>query len=69
MAKPKEGYHDLFAQVPEPLWQALAAEADREERSITSQLVYILKQRYEDAEAGPAPAPGKRRPGRPRKEK
>ena len=67
MAKPKEGFHDLFAQIPEELWQALAAEADREQRSITGQLIYLLKQRYPDAETGQSQPPDKKRPGRPRK--
>ncbi len=49
MARPKEGYHDLFAQIPKPLWHALCADADANERSATGKLIWILKQRYPDA--------------------
>ncbi len=57
MARPKEGYHDMFAQIPEPLWQALCADASANERSATGQLVWILKQRYPDAFQGEAQTP------------
>lgn len=66
MAKPKEGFHDLFAQIPEPLWQALSAEADQEQRSITGQLIYLLRQRYPDAAQE---EPERKRPGRPPKKR
>jgi hypothetical protein len=59
MAKPKPGHHDLFAQVPEPLWEALAKEAARERRSITQQLIHILSQLYPNVAI---PEPGRRRP-------
>jgi hypothetical protein len=59
MAKPKPGHHDLLAQVPDPLWEALADEAARERRSITQQLIHILSQRYSSVVV---PQPG-RRPG------
>jgi hypothetical protein len=59
MAKPKPGHHDLFAQVPEPLWEALAKEAGRERRSITQQLIHILSQRYSNVVV---PEPDRRRP-------
>jgi hypothetical protein len=67
MAKPKEGFHDLFAQVPEELWQALSDEANREQRSVTGQLIYILRQRYPDVSKEPPAAQPRRRPGRPPK--
>lgn len=49
MAKPKEGHHDLFAQVLEPLWEALYAEAQENKRSVTAQLEWILQERYPHA--------------------
>ena len=66
MATPRDGYHDLFAQVPEDLWQALRAEAEAEERSATAQLIYILRGRYgrpEPPRQPPAPRPGRKRKG------
>lgn len=46
MAVKREGYHDLFAQIPDECWQALCAEADAENRSATAQLIRLLKERY-----------------------
>ena len=43
----KEGMHDLFARVPESLWEALRDEARRENRSATAQLIKMLRDRYE----------------------
>jgi hypothetical protein len=64
MAKPKEGFHDLFCQIPEALWQALQAEADSEGRSLTKQLTWILKQRYPGAlDAGSAQTPKGKKAG------
>jgi hypothetical protein len=63
VAKPKEGFHDFFAQIPEELWQALADEAMREDRSITSHFVHILRQRFPHVAVGQPRAPR----GRPRK--
>jgi hypothetical protein len=57
MARPKEGFHDLFAQIPEALWQALSADAERNQRSATRQLVWILHQRYPEASAAQSAAP------------
>ncbi len=42
----KSEYHDLFARIPEWIWQALRDEAERENRSATAQLVHLLSQRY-----------------------
>jgi hypothetical protein len=56
MARPKAGFHDLFAQVPDALWDALAQEAAQSQRSITKQLVWILQERYPDAAANEPPA-------------
>jgi len=55
MARPKEGFHDLFAQVPDGLWEALAAEAARSQRSITKQLIWILQERYPETVETEAP--------------
>ena len=66
MAKPKKGFHDLFAQIPEPLWAALSTEADKEQRSITAQLVHLLRERYPDVQIDCGPKP---RLGRPPKMK
>jgi hypothetical protein len=63
MAKPREGYHDVFAQIPEPLWQALSEDAERNERSATGQLIWLLRQQYPDAiqkDAPPVETPAKR---------
>lgn len=43
----KDGYHDLFARIPETLWEALRDEASRENRSATAQLIRLLRERYE----------------------
>lgn len=42
----KEGFHDLFARVPEELWHALVNEAEQEVRSANAQLIVILRERY-----------------------
>jgi hypothetical protein len=61
MAKPREGYHDLFAQIPDELWTALNEDAERNERTATKQLIWILKERYPDAQTEPPPAKKKRK--------
>ena len=61
MAKPREGYHDMFAQIPEALWQALNADAERNMRNATSQLIWILKERYPNASQAAAPAAKKKK--------
>jgi hypothetical protein len=57
MAKPREGYHDLFAQIPKALWQALNVEAEKNLRNATAQLIWILRERYPDAVQTEAEAP------------
>jgi hypothetical protein len=49
MAKPREGYHDFFAQIPIPLWHALQADAERNMRNATTQFIWILMEHYPDA--------------------
>jgi hypothetical protein len=46
MAKPKEGHHDCFFQIPDELWEALNKEADENLRSATNQVIWILRERY-----------------------
>jgi hypothetical protein len=57
MAKPKEGYHDMFAQIPEGLWQALADDAERNQRSATGHLIWLLRQQYPNAVIQSSPPP------------
>jgi hypothetical protein len=57
MAKPRKGYHDLFAQIPDGLWDALNADADANQRTATGQLIWILRQQYPDAPLGEPEAP------------
>lgn len=57
----KENFHDMFCRVPEVVWEALKKEAERENRSATSQLVHILAKRYKITKsktADAAPMPG-----------
>jgi hypothetical protein len=49
MARPKEGYHDLFAQIPDALWEALCDDAAVNDRSATAQLIQGLKKLYPEA--------------------
>jgi hypothetical protein len=63
MAKPREGYHDLFAQIPEELWEALNRDADHNERTATGQLIWILRQQYADGDQVEA-TPAKKRKGK-----
>jgi hypothetical protein len=64
MAKPRAGYHDFFAQIPNPLWQALSDEASADDRTVTAQFIRILRERYPEAvpaEAEALPAKKKRK--------
>jgi hypothetical protein len=62
MAKPRVGYHDFFAQIPQPLWQALSGEASSNDRTVTAQFIRILRERYPEAvPVEPAPSPAKKR--------
>jgi hypothetical protein len=64
MAVKREGYHDLFAQIPVELWQALNHDAERNERTATKQLIWILRERYpEAAQAAASPAKKTRKGG------
>jgi hypothetical protein len=63
MPRPKPGYHDVTVQIPEELWVALVEEGEREQRSATAQLTYILSLRYK------IPVPRSKGPGRPPKKK
>lgn len=65
MVTPREGYRTLFVQIPQPVWDALAAEADKSyDGSLTKAISTILRERYRIA-AAKMPPP--RRVGRPRK--
>ena len=59
----KAGYKVVHVEVPEGLWAALEADAQRHGRSATAQLAHVLIRAYPRA-GGELP----RRPGRPRKE-
>jgi hypothetical protein len=61
MAKPRDGFHDLFAQIPDQLWTALGEEADENEVSITAMLIRILRERYPQVTS----LPKRKRAGRP----
>lgn len=66
MVTEREGYRTLFVQIPLPLWQALAAEADRaHDGSLTKAISRILQDRYK-VPASKMPKP--RRMGRPHRE-
>lgn len=67
MAKPREGYHDFFVSIPEPLWERLKADAAANDRTVTAQLLRILKATYPDA-TKPAEAE-QPAPKKPRKKK
>jgi hypothetical protein len=57
MAKLKEGYHDGFAQIHEELWQALVEDAERNARSATKPLEWILRRQYPHVTLGAEAAP------------
>lgn len=64
MAQPKEGVHNMFAQIPVELWHALNADAEQHQRSATGQLIWILRQQYPDAIPGTSAKPRPRGRGR-----
>jgi hypothetical protein len=64
MAQKREGYHDFFAQIPNALWQALSAEAEADDRTVTAQFIRILKQRYPHATQTEAEAPPAKKKGK-----
>lgn len=49
MAKPREGFRDFFAQIPEALFEALRRDAEQSQRTVTGQLIWLLRQQYPDA--------------------
>jgi hypothetical protein len=51
MAKPKKNHHTFFVQIPDPIWDAMSAEAEAEDRTVTSVLLRILRREYPDAAA------------------
>jgi hypothetical protein len=56
----------MFTQIPVELWQALNEDAERNARSATKQLLWILRQQYPDAKPSApdqpeAPPPAKKR--------
>jgi hypothetical protein len=55
MAVPREGYHDFFLQIPDELWEALKADAQKNRRSATGHLLWMLQERFPDAVPEPAP--------------
>jgi hypothetical protein len=57
----------MFAQLPVELWQALNADAERNDRSATKQLVWILRQQYPQASPGQPEAPPAAKKGRGKK--
>lgn len=63
MTKRRPGYHDLFAQIPDAVWNALAADADAHGESIARRLTFLLSKQYRIAkERLPAPKRSGRRP-------
>jgi hypothetical protein len=67
MAKPRAGYHDVFAQIPKPLWEAMNAEALANLRNATAQLIWILRERYPDAAVAPTETAAQPAKGKPKK--
>jgi hypothetical protein len=68
----RPGLHDAFIRVPEETWERFTRAAEREHRSATQQIVWLIEQYLQglpDTEgetgkaprpAGPAPAPERR---------
>lgn len=46
MTKEREGFHNMFVQIPSVLWDALAADADTSGASVARILTEILRRHY-----------------------
>ena len=68
MAKPREGYHDLFAQIPTAYWDLLCEDAEIIGCSATQVLIRLLRRNYRKR-VDPAKLPKYRRAGKPPEEK
>ena len=62
MTKERQGYHNLFVQLPLILWDNLCAEADADEASVARVLTRILQKHYKVSREE---LPPRKRAGRP----
>lgn len=46
MAKPPSGYHSLFAEIPDQLWESLSNEAETRNTPVANVLTEVLAKRY-----------------------
>lgn len=46
MTKSREGYHNLFVQIPDVCWAALDADARERGESVARTLAHILQRHY-----------------------
>lgn len=46
MTKERQGFHNLFVQIPEAIWDALDGEADETGETITKIVTEMLRKRY-----------------------
>jgi hypothetical protein len=61
MPKPRDGFHNFQCQLPDALWERLAAESDSTGEGVVNILIDALCKRYG---VRPADLPGRKRPGR-----
>jgi hypothetical protein len=62
MASEKKMTHDLYARIPESLWQQVKALAKRHKRSVTAEVEWVLQQ-YVQEHQGELPAENATRKG------
>jgi hypothetical protein len=66
MTKKRPGFHDLFAQIPLAVWDALSADAEAKGDSIARVLTEILRRHYKvPADKIPKPKRAGRKPRTP----
>ena len=64
MTKDRQGYHNLFVQIPNAIWEAILAEADQGGASVARIVTEALRKRYGISRDS---LPKPKRPGRPPK--
>lgn len=64
MVKEKEGYHTLFVQIPEVVWEAICKQADETGASVTYLVIQALAKNWR---IGKDQLPPPKRAGRPPK--
>ena len=46
MTKERQGFHNLFVQIPDVIWDALNGEADETGEAVTRIVTELLRKRY-----------------------